>query len=139
MRHLVRQEGLADAIVVESAGTGGWHVGELRDQRSRGVGERRGIPLSGRGQQFTARDFERFDYVVAMDRQNLAALTDLAPTPAASAKLSLLRAHDVGSVGADLDVPDPYYSGPEGFELVFDICLSACRGLLESVRDARSA
>ncbi len=70
MKHLVRQARLEDAFHIESAGTGDWHVGEPRDRRSLATGAARGIPLSGRAQQFTAADFARFDYVVAMDSSN---------------------------------------------------------------------
>jgi protein-tyrosine phosphatase len=118
-------------IEVESAGTGDWHVGEPRDRRSRAVGERRGIPLSGRARQFTATDFARFHHVVAMDRKNLADLEAMAPDAAARAKLSLLRAH---TPEGELDVPDPYDGGEDGFDRVFDICLGACRALLAHLR-----
>jgi len=118
-------------IEVESAGTGDWHVGEPRDRRSRAAGERRGIPLSGRARQFTATDFARFHHVVAMDRKNLADLEAMAPDAAARAKLSLLRAH---TPEGELDVPDPYDGGEEGFDRVFDICLTACRALLARLR-----
>lgn len=147
MRHLLAEEARSSAppVEVQSAGTGDWHVGEPRDRRSRAVGERRGIPLLGRAQQFTAADFVRFDQVIAMDRQNLEDLTAMAPDAAARAKLSLLRAFEAQGedrevqaarprTGADLDVPDPYYGGEDGFDRVFDICLAACRGLLGHLR-----
>ena len=82
MRHLVAAEGLEDEISIESAGTGDWHVGNPRDRRSRAVGEARGIPLSGKAQQFTARDFARYDHVIAMDRSNRDELRRMAPTAA---------------------------------------------------------
>ena len=129
MRHLVVRERLEDRILVESAGTGDWHVGELRDRRSREVGESRGMPLGGRARHFVAADFARFDWVVAMDGQNLNRLRDLAPDEAARGKIRLLRAFDPASPPGS-DVPDPYYGGDEGFERVFDICLAGCEGLL---------
>jgi len=135
-KHLVRQAGLERAIHVESAGTGDWHVGETRDRRSLATGEARGIPLSGRAQQFTAADFARFDYVVAMDSSNHEDLLKMAPDAAARAKISMLRAHEDGiPAGSDpADVPDPYYGGSRGFEDVFDICQAACVGFLARVR-----
>jgi protein-tyrosine phosphatase len=134
MRHLVRAEGLEDRILIDSAGTGGWHVGEPRDARSAAVGRRRGMPLGGAARQWARSDFARFDYVLAMDRQNLADLVRLAPDEAARAKVRLLRSFDPG---ADHDeVPDPYYGGPDGFDRVFDACEAACRALLEHVRRA---
>jgi protein-tyrosine phosphatase len=134
MRHLVRAAGLDERIRIDSAGTGDWHVGEPRDRRSSAVGKQRGIPLGGRARQFVAADFARFDYVLAMDRQNLATLLALAPDEASRAKVRLLRSfHSVDPSGS-VDVPDPYYGGPQGFEEVFDICEAACRGLLADIR-----
>ena len=141
MRHLVKQAGLESAIFIDSAGTGDWHVGEARDRRSSEVGRRRGIPLTGVARQFQSRDFARFDYVLAMDRQNLAALQKLAPDPEARAKVRLLRSFDPRPEGAadaavadDDEVPDPYFGGPQGFDQVFDICQRACQGLLDHLR-----
>ena len=133
MRHLVKQAGLTDRIEIESAGTGDWHVGETRDRRSREVGERRGIPLSGRAQQFVAADFARFDHVLAMDGKNLNDLRAMAPDQAAREKIRLLRSYDPASPDG-ADVPDPYYGGAEGFDGVFEICAAACEGLLAQVR-----
>jgi protein-tyrosine phosphatase len=129
MRHLVAEAGLQHAIVLDSAGTGAWHVGEERDRRSRAVAQRRGMPIVGVARQFVRGDFERFDLVLALDEDNARELRRLAPNDAARAKVHLLRAFDP-EAGSDTEVPDPYYGGPEGFEHVFDICLAACRGLL---------
>jgi protein-tyrosine phosphatase len=133
MRHLIDEAGLQDQIEIDSAGTGEWHVGEPRDPRSSAVGRRRGIPLYGRARQFQPGDFARFDYVLAMDKQNRDALLELAPDESAAAKVHLLREFDPASP-PESDVPDPYYGGPEGFDRVFDICEAACRGLLDHLR-----
>ena len=133
MRHLVKQAGLDDRIEIESAGTGDWHVGEPPDRRSREVGERRGIPLSGRAQQFGPSDFARFDHVLAMDGKNLADLQAMAPDEASRRKVRLLRSYDEASP-PNSDVPDPYYGGAAGFDHVFDVCQAACEGLLVEVR-----
>lgn len=134
MRHLVKKAGLEARIEIESAGTGDWHVGEPPDERSAAVGARRGIALEGRAQQFTRRDFDRFDHVIAMDSSNLRNLERMAPDDAARAKVRLLRSFEPGA--KELDVPDPYYGGVRGFENVFDIVERACAGLLEHlVRD----
>jgi protein-tyrosine phosphatase len=140
MKHLVSQAGLADRVHIESAGTGDWHVGEPRDRRSQATAAARGVPLSGRAQQFTAADFDRFEYVVAMDGSNLDNLRQMAPSPAARGKISLLRSFEgegqsTGqAASAQPDVPDPYYGGAHGFEDVFDICQAACAGLLARLR-----
>ena len=137
MRHLVAVEGkgkgLDGDIVIESAGTGDWHVGNQRDRRSRAVGEARGIPLSGTAQQFTAADFARYDHVIAMDGANRDELRRMAPTAAYRDRIRLLRSYDP-SAPPDADVPDPYYGGPGGFDEVFDICERACKGLLAALR-----
>ena len=133
MRYLVREAGLDHAIAIDSAGTGAWHEGEERDRRSRAVAKRRGMPIAGLARQFARSDFDRFDLVLALDEENARDLRSLAPTDVARAKIRLLREFDKDAApGAE--VPDPYYGGPEGFERVFDICLSACRGLLEHLR-----
>jgi protein-tyrosine phosphatase len=133
MRHLVREAGLDGDIAVDSAGTGAWHVGEERDRRSRAVAKKRGMPITGPARQFERGDFDRFDLVLALDEENARDLRRLAPTDEARAKIRLLREFDA-SAAPGAEVPDPYYGGPDGFELVFDICLAACRGLLENLR-----
>jgi protein-tyrosine phosphatase len=133
MRHLVKEADLDGKIVVDSAGTGDWHVGEERDRRSRAVASRRGMPITGPARQFTRHDFDRFDLVLALDEDNARALRRLAPSAEARAKIHLLRDFEAGAAPGS-EVPDPYYGGSEGFERVFDICLDACRGLLEHLR-----
>lgn len=126
-RELVVTASLTDRFHIDSAGTGGWHAGELPDARTRATSARRGVPLTHRARQFTVADFERFDHILAMDRRNLADLHALAPTDDARRKVRLLRDHDPAGSG---DVPDPYYGGHDGFDHVFDLCEAACRGLL---------
>jgi protein-tyrosine phosphatase len=133
MRHLIAREGLQEKIALDSAGLGDWHVGHTRDSRSRAVGKRRGIPLEGVARQFQAEDFARFDYVLAMDRQNRDGLLKLAPDAESRAKVRLLRSFDPAAP-PDAEVPDPYYGGPQGFDEVFDICQAACQGLLAQLR-----
>jgi protein-tyrosine phosphatase len=132
MRHLIDQASLDHTIEADSAGTAGYHRGELSDLRSREEALRRGVRLKSRARQFVAADFRRFDYVLAMDAENLAALQQLTDDPAELAKLSLLRSHGSDQSG-DLDVPDPYYGDDRGFERVYDICEAACRGLLRHI------
>jgi protein-tyrosine phosphatase len=135
MRHLVIQAGLQDRIGIDSAGTGSWHVGEERDRRSRAVAKRRGMPIEGYARQFRPEDFQRFDLVLALDQDNARDLRRLAPDQEARDKVRLLREFDA-TAGKDASVPDPYYGGPQGFEDVFDICLSACQGLLDHLRQS---
>lgn len=129
--HLVEEEGLAHRFSVDSAGTGAWHVGERPDSRSLRVAADHGVELPGRARQVTPDDLSRFDVVVAMDRDNLAALEEMAERHGGTARLRLLRAFDPAADGDE--VPDPYYGGPQGFEKVYDMVHAACRGLLEEL------
>jgi protein-tyrosine phosphatase len=147
MRELVGGEGLEGAIVVESAGTGAWHVGSPPDARAAEAARARGVALAGTARQVRAQDFEDFDYLVAMDGENLRALRSLAQGEQERSKVRLLREFDPanappsgaqagGAEGAgDLDVPDPYYGGADGFDEVFELVRAACAGLLEQLRD----
>ncbi|MBE2319127.1 low molecular weight phosphotyrosine protein phosphatase [Solirubrobacter sp. CPCC 204708] len=136
MRSLVREAGLEDEIVIDSAGTGGWHAGDPPDRRATAAARARGITLEGAARQLTVDDFDDFDLLLAMDRENLAGIRAVAPSQEAAAKARLLREFDPASAGApDLDVPDPYYGGPQGFETVLDQVEAACRGLLDAIRD----
>jgi len=136
MRALVREAGLQDEITIDSAGTGSWHVGDPPDRRATEAARARGVVLEGAARQLRASDFEDYDLLLAMDRENLRGIREVAPSPEAAAKARLLREFDPASAGApDLDVPDPYYGGPQGFETVLDQVQAACRGLLAELRD----
>jgi protein-tyrosine phosphatase len=135
MRSLVRDAGLEREIEVESAGMGDWHVGHPPDRRATEAASRRGVTLEGAARQVTLGDFADFDLLLAMDRSNHRELRELAPDAEAAEKVKMLRAYDPASAGGeDLDVPDPYYGGPGGFETVLDLVEAACRGLLDSLR-----
>jgi protein-tyrosine phosphatase len=137
MRALLRDAGLEGSIEVDSAGTGNWHAGDAPDARATAAARARDIELDGAARQVTAADFEAFDLLLAMDRENERELLARAPDKAARAKVRLLREFDPAAVAAgDLDVPDPYYGGPHGFEHVLDLVQAACRGLLDEVRGA---
>lgn len=134
MRRLLDRAQLASAIEIDSAGTGDWHVGDPPDARARASAKRRGIELGGRARQVETSDFERFDYLIAMDRANRRDLLRMAPDDGAKAKVVLFRSYDPGSP-RDADVPDPYYGEGDGFETVLDICEAAASGLLEHIRE----
>jgi protein-tyrosine phosphatase len=133
MKKLVRDAGLDSQVLIESAGTGSYHVGEPADRRSAAEARKRGIELDGTARQFTVSDFDRFDYVIAMDRRNHGFLKRSARGPADLAKLSLLRAFDPQATGQENgeDVPDPYFE--DNFGVVFDICHAGCSGLLAHI------
>jgi protein-tyrosine phosphatase len=135
MRRLVRERGLEGEIEIDSAGTGAWHVGNPPDPRATEAARGRGTVLEGAARQVTAADFDDFDLLLAMDATNLHELRQRAPDDAARAKVRLLREFDPASADAlDLDVPDPYYGGPRGFDTVLDLVEAACAGLLDEIR-----
>ena len=130
--HLVADEGLQALIRVDSAGTHAYHVGEPPDRRAQVTARERGIDLSRqRARQAVARDFEEFDYVVAMDLDNHDLLSELCP-PGHQGKLHLFM--DFAEAPLSREVPDPYYGGAQGFERVFDMVEEAALGLLEAIR-----
>ncbi len=129
MRRLLVQEGLQDEIEVDSAGTGAWHAGSPPDARATAAARARGVVLEGTARQIAEEDFERFDLLLCADAENVAALRAIAPAGTED-RIRLLRSFDPGGDG-DLDVPDPYYGGDQGFEHVLDQVESACRGVLD--------
>jgi protein-tyrosine phosphatase len=138
MRALVEEEGLQDSIELDSAGTGAWHVGSPADARASATAGARGVTLEGAVRQVLVDDLEAFDLVLAMDSENLRALRSLAADEEQRERIHLLREFDPASAGsADLDVPDPYYGGEDGFEQVYDLVHAACAGLLEGIRAGR--
>lgn len=129
---LLHGEGLADRVLVDSAGTGDWHVGHSPDRRATAAAAGRGYDMSAlRARQFSAEDFQRFDYILAMDRHNLDDILALAP-PASDAKVGLFL--DYADAFSEREVPDPYYGGDSGFEHVLDLVEDAARGLLRELK-----
>ena len=133
MRHLLREEGLEEAVEIDSAGTGDWHVGHSPDERATLAARGRGIELAGAARQVTPDDFETYDLILAMDRSNHADLLAMAPGDDARERVKLLREYDP-EAGDDLDVPDPYYGADDGFAEVLDIVTRSCEALLDEVR-----
>jgi protein-tyrosine phosphatase len=135
MRALLGEQGLDDVVQVDSAGTGAWHLGDPPDARATAAARARGITLAGAARQVTRTDFDDYDLILAADRSNLRDLRAVLPAEA-RAKLHPLREFDPASGDGDLDVPDPYYGGDDGFEHVLDLVEAACRGLLDDLRAA---
>jgi len=126
---------LESIIKVDSAGTHGYHIGEPPDPRTREAAMKRGIDLSGlRARKVVPEDFERFDLLLAMDRDNLALLKRGA-RPEHHAKLGLFMSY-ASRFDTD-EVPDPYYGGGQGFELVLDMTEDAARGLIEALQHGK--
>ncbi|KOU52462.1 low molecular weight protein-tyrosine-phosphatase [Streptomyces sp. WM6378] len=133
-RAQVARAGLTGLVSVESAGTGGWHEGDPADPRTVSVLDEHGYETSHTARQFHASWFSRLDLVIALDEGHLRELRRLAPTRAEATKVRLLRSYDPNAAG-DLEVPDPYYGGREGFEDCLEMAEAASEGLLDAVRN----
>ena len=131
-RTLLAANGLAASVAADSAGTGSWHVGEPPDARAREAALRRGIDISDqRARQVRAEDFDRFDLILAMDQSHFQQLQRLCPD---SQRHRLRLFLDFAPAFGIRDVPDPYYGGPDGFEIVLDMIEAANAGLLAEIR-----
>jgi protein-tyrosine phosphatase len=132
LRKKVHEAGLDDRIEVDSAGTADYHVDSPPDRRAIAHGERRGLAMKQlRGRQVSRDDFDRFDFILAMDDDNLANLERIRPA-GSRAEVALLMSY-APQAGAR-EVPDPYYGGTEGFEIVLDLVESAADGFIAAVR-----
>lgn len=129
MQRLVDERGLTD-IFIDSAGTSGYHDGELPDHRMRLHAGQRGYELTHRSRRVCEEDFDQFDMIVAMDNANAHDLRRLAPSPSHMAKIVMMGDYIRHQRNHYDYVPDPYYEGSEGFELVLDLLEDACDNLL---------
>lgn len=133
MRALVSEAGLDDRFVIDSAGTGGYHIGDLSDSRMRVHARRRGYELTHICRQVRASDFDDFDIIICMDAANIRNLKRMAPTVEAEQKIVPMAMYLTIATRYD-HIPDPYYEGAEGFELVLDLLENACANLLDDLR-----
>ena len=131
MNKLVKDAGLEDRIEVDSAGLIGYHEGELPDSRMRVHASRRGYILDSRSRPIKTEDFYSFDLIIGMDDQNIEELKDRAPDLESVAKVHKMTEYSRNLIHDY--VPDPYYGGASGFELVLDLLEDACNGLLENL------
>ncbi|MFE7977704.1 low molecular weight protein-tyrosine-phosphatase [Streptomyces shenzhenensis] len=125
---------LTDLVEVDSAGTGSWHEGEGADPRAVAVLEEHGYDIDHTARRFEPSWFSRLDLVIALDSGHLKALRRMAPTEEDAGKVRLLRSYDPDA-GDDLDVPDPYYGGLDGFTECLERVEAASTGLLAAVRE----
>jgi protein-tyrosine phosphatase len=129
-RHHASEVGLSDRVFIDSAGTHAYHVGEPPDRRAVAAAERRGVSLQDiRARRVSDEDFDRFDYIIAMDEDNVAQLQEQG-SPEHHAKVRLFLEF---SSSGKREVPDPYYGGAAGFERVLDLVEEASHGLLETL------
>ncbi len=132
MNHLIEQENLSNQIVCDSAGTSSYHIGSSPDTRMTKAAQKRGIILKGEARQFTVEDFDQFDLILAMDRDNYQQILYLDPRGQYRDQVKLMC--DFCRQYQMKEVPDPYYGGSEGFNLVIDLLLDASQGLLDYVQ-----
>lgn len=128
---LLEERGLSDQVSADSAGTAAYHIGELPDERTRANARSHGIELTHRARQVSAADLQAFDYVITMDKSNYDNVLKLYQTAGGKAKalLQMMRSFDVSP--DDVDVPDPYYGGAEGFEHVYQIVRRSAERLID--------
>jgi protein-tyrosine phosphatase len=131
MNHLVARSSLSDRFISDSAGTAGYHVGASPDRRMQAAALKRGIRMTGSARQFVREDFENFDLILAMDRDNYRDILSLDREGVYRDKVQLMCGYC--SRFDDREVPDPYYGGDDGFDYVIDLLFDACEGLLDSL------
>lgn len=134
-RQQVRERGAEHLVEIDSAGTSGYHAGSPPDSRSTRVAQARGVEITGVSRQLTRADLHRFDYVIAMDADNLREIRALQDAVGGTARVHRLREWDPQREGDD--VPDPYYGGPRGFEDVHDIVERSCAALLDHILEEK--
>jgi protein-tyrosine phosphatase len=127
---------LEDHYDIDSAGTGSWHVGAAPDHRSTEVARRNGVALEGKARQVRSSDLTEFDWVIAMDQENLRDLEALRSKHRGSARVRLLRDFDPDP--GDRDVPDPYYGGPSGFDHVYALVRRSAEAFLDQLERERA-
>lgn len=131
-QHMVKDAGLSDQICVDSAGIGDWHVGERAHSGTLNILKKHQIPYDGRARQLQRDDFRRFDYILAMDRDNLSDIQRREP-PDSDAEVSLFLYYaNLAGLTDVTEVPDPYYNGK--FEVVYDLVTKGCQALLDYIR-----
>ena len=130
---LVKQKGLNDNFIVDSAGTGSWHIGKRADTRMRIAAQNRGVEILSRARQINAKDFEKFNYIIAMDDSNFENISDLKYRKSLSDFSSIKKIQNFRSVFEETEVPDPYFGGDEGFEYVLDILEDSVSGFLNTI------
>jgi protein-tyrosine phosphatase len=129
--NVLQHEGLEDEVFVDSAGTGSWHIGEPPDERAQESAGLRGLDLSSqRARRIAPDDCQNFDYVLTMDEENYRAVAALCRGSAVVRPFL-----DFATDSPEREVPDPYYGGPDVFELVLDLVEGASKGLLEDIRE----
>lgn len=132
MRHILQQAGLEQQISCDSAGTAAYHTGEPPDRRMAAAALKAGVTLMGRARKFVPQDFEEFDLILAMDRDNYRDILVQDPQGKYRHKVKMML--DFRQNYTLTEVPDPYYGGSDGFDYVIELLMDACQGLLDTLR-----
>ena len=132
-KSLLKKKGLRDGFIVDSAGTGSWHIGKKADSRMRIAAERRDINILSRARQISRKDFEEFNYILAMDDSNFQNIQNLKNRTSLTDFASIKKIQNFRSVFKEEEVPDPYFGGDEGFDKVLDILEDSVSGFLNSI------
>ena len=130
---LINKKGFKDNFIVDSAGTGSWHIGKKADTRMRVAAQKRGLKILSRARQINAEDFEKFNYIITMDDSNFENIIDLKSRKSLSNFSSINKIQNFRSVFEDREVPDPYFGGNEGFDNVLDILEDSVSGFLDTI------
>ena len=130
---LINKKGLNDSFIVDSAGTGSWHIGKRADTRMRIASRKRGVEILSRARQINSNDFEKFNYIVAMDDSNYENIIDMKSRKSLSDFASIKKIQNFRSIFQEIEVPDPYFGGDEGFDNVLDILEDSVSGFLDTI------
>ena len=130
---LLKKKRLNDKFIVDSAGTGSWHIGKEADNRMRIAAEKRGVQILSRARKINPKDFEKFNYIIAMDDSNYENIIDLKNRKSLSDFSSIDKIQNFRSLFVEKEVPDPYFGGDEGFDHVLDILEDSVSGFFESI------
>lgn len=133
MNHLIENAGLSEKIVCDSAGTSSYHIGSSPDRRMAAALTKRNFTAMGKARQFEVSNFEEFDLILAMDKDNYQDILSLDRQGIYKDKVKLMC--EFAAYHNDQEVPDPYYGGPEGFNYVIDLLVDSCEGLLTYVKN----
>ena len=129
----INKKGLHDSFIVDSAGTGSWHIGKKADTRMRIAAQKRGLEILSRARQINAKDFEKFNYIVTMDNSNFENINNLKSIKSLSNFSTITKIQKFRRVFEETEVPDPYFGGDEGFDYVLDILEDSVNAFLESI------
>ena len=130
---LINKRGFNDSFIVDSAGTGSWHIGKKADYRMRIAAQKRGVNILSRARQINAKDFEKFNYIITMDDSNFENINDLKSRKSLSDFSKINKIQNFRSVFEETEVPDPYFGGDEGFDYVIDILEDSVSGFLDTI------